>query len=271
MKFVFKFILTTLFIPLFLLFLAGITVRFQFLEASFWENAFSTNDTYSKLSVSVSRSLESKTIAEGGKSSDIKILTDLISPENLKDVIDKNIINILQYADGRADEFNVYVPVSKIPKSLLSKSFDKVTEQMSLVALLKEFNVSGVSVAQIQTISHIGFGSWVFLTIATLLLFLLLYLLFLCTNRGKRLIAPGLALIISGISVLLVTALGIIIQISWTKDLVGSSNLGDSLIGAVVPPIIQDVLRMWLSFAVVAIILGVALLFLIRPVYNRRK
>lgn len=250
MKIIAKLILTIIFIPVFLIFLFTINLRFQLLTPSFWEKTFNSEDTYSKLSLAISKNLESRTVAEGGKASDIKILTDLVTPEYLKDTISKNISSILQYANGKANE--------------------KITEQINLTELLKEFNVTGISESQIQMVSRVGIGSWLFLVIMCLLSFLVLYLLYLLTNSGKRLVAPGVALVISGVIALLVTGAGTIIRINWTKDLINTSNLGNSLIGIIAPPIILRILTVWLSCAAVAIILGVVLFFIKKP-YNKIK
>ena len=145
-----------------------------------------------------------------------------------------------------------------------------MTEQMNLTDLLKKFNISGISPAQIQMISRIGLWTWSFLIIITLLLLLLQYLLYLCVSPGKRLIALGVTLIISGIMALLVTGAGTIIRINWTKDLAGSDILGDSLIGIIAPPVIQSILIEWLSFGIAAIILGIILFFVKKP-YNKKK
>jgi hypothetical protein len=271
MKFIAKLILTIVFIPVFLIFLFAVSLRFQLLASSFWENTFNSGDVYSKLSISINKNLESQAVSEGGRASDVKILTDLISPENLRDTISKNINNLLQYANGKAGEIIVYVPVNKIPKSLLSKNFGGVTEQIRLTDLLKEFNMYGITTAQIRMISRIGLWTWVSLIIVALLLLLLQYLLYLCTNPSRRLIASGVALILSGIVALLVTASGTIIRINWTKDLVGSSNVGDSIIGIVASPVIQGVLSVWLLFAIIAMVLGVVLLFLKKPVSGKLK
>ena len=135
---------------------------------------------------------------EGGKVGDIQILTDLITPENLQDLIGKNINNVLQFANGKAGELIVYVPVNKIPKQLLSKSFGDMKEQMKLTDLLTEFNVSGISPSQIQMISRVGAGAWLFLIVTCLVSILVLYLLYILVVSGKRLVAPGVSLILGG-------------------------------------------------------------------------
>lgn len=266
MKIVAKIFLTIVFIPIFILFLFSVNLRFQFLVPSFWQKGFESHYTYSKLASSISKSLESQTIAEGGRASDVEILTDLVSAENLKDVVSKNISNVLQYANGRSDEIIVYIPVSKIPKALLSKNFTVIKEQMKLTDLLKEFNMTGIPSSQVHLISKAGIFSWIFFGITSILLILLMYLLYRLVDSGKRLVAPGVALVLSGLSASIIAASGTIIRINWDKDLAVSANLGDSIIGIVAPPIIQGIFSAWSIFAVGTIVIGSVLFFVKKPV-----
>ena len=266
MKFLIKLLLVILYVPVFLIFIFAVNLRFQLLTPSFWDKSFSSESTYSKLSVSINKNLESQTIAEGGTKGDVRILTDLITPENIKDTISKNINNLLLYANGKANDLNVYIPVNKIPESLLSNNFNKVQTEMSLTELLKDFNVQGISASQIQLISRAGYISWLGFIISSILVVLLLGLLYIFVGVGKRLVAPGMVLVISGITALLVTGAGTIIRINWTKDLAGSPNMGDSIIGIVAPPIVQGLLNVWLYFAAASLILGFALFFVKKPV-----
>lgn len=207
---------------------------------------------------------------EGGKVGDIQILTDLITPENLQDLIGKNINNVLQFANGKAGELIVYVPVNKIPKQLLSKSFGDMKEQMKLTDLLTEFNVSGISPSQIQMISRVGAGAWLFLIVTCLVSILVLYLLYILVVSGKRLVAPGVSLILGGIVSSFVALSGTVIRINWAKDLAGRSNMGDAIIGIVAPPVIQGILSYWIIFSVISIALGMVLIFLRKPYINNK-
>ena len=226
--------------------------------------------SYSKLSSSISKSLESQTIAEGGRASDVKIFTDIASAENLRDLIEKNINIVLQYADGKTGELTVYIPVSKIPKALLSKNFKGVTEYMSASELIKEFNISVISPQQLQMISQVGKAVWALLIVAFLLSMLHIYLLYLLVDSGKRLIALGFPIFLSGLIVFILSASGTIIRVNLEKDLTGSTNLGDLLIGIVAPPIVQGILSVWSIFAVVTIVIGSVLFFVKKPVYNSK-
>lgn len=271
MKFIAKCVLTVIFIPIFLIFLLAVNLRFQLLTPSYWGEIFSLSGTYSELSSALNKSLVSQTVAQGGNANDVKILTDLLSSENLKDVINTNIINVLQYANGKAKEITVYLPVNKIPVTLLSGNFTNISERMGLTDFLKEFNISGISSSQIQSVSRLGFGSSLFLVFTILIMFLLLYLLYLCVGSGKRLIAPGLALIISGTSAFLIRGIILVIEVGWVKALTVSPNTGNLLVGIIIPPVIQSVLEIWSSFAAGAIVLGTILFFIKKSRYNSKS
>lgn len=267
MKIIAKLILTLLFIPVFLLFILAVNLRSQILAPSFWEKTFDINNTYSKLSISISKNLESQAEAEGGRAGDVKIFTDLASPENLKDAIDKNIYNILQYANGKSKEIIVYVPVNKIPRELLLNNFGGVTENMKLSDVLKEFNVSGITDAQILMISRTGTAAWIFLLATAFLIVLILYFLYLLVDSGKRLVTLGVPLILAGGIVSLASLLGAVIRVNWVKDMVDNPNLANSLIGTAVTPLFQGVLTVWTLFATVFIVIGFVLFFIKKP-YN---
>lgn len=266
MKFIAKLVLIIIFIPSFLLFILAINFRLQFLSASFWQANFNTNNIYSKLSSSISQDLEAQTIGGGGKSSDIKILTDLVSTENIKDAVDKNITNILNYANGKSKKLFVYLPVSKIPKSLLSKNLATLKEQTELSDFIKKFNIEGISLTQIQIISRFGIIAWMSFIITLLFSALLFYCIYLLVDSGKSLIATGLAFILSGIAIYLFSVFGNAIQISLVNSLSDSTNLGESIVRIVLPSVIRGFLSVWKLSAVLATAFGVVLLFFKKPI-----
>jgi uncharacterized protein YpmB len=270
-KFIAKLILTLLFIPMFLLFIFAVNLRSQILAPTFWERTFDSQNVYSKISNAINKNLESRAVAEGGKPGDVKIITDIISPENLKDTINKNIYNVLLFANGKSKEIIVYIPVNKIPKELLLNNFGGVTENMKLSDVIKEFNVNGITDAQILMISRVGITAWIFLLTTSFLIILILYFLYLLVDSGKRLITPGMALILSGLAAYLINISGTAIRNNWTIDLSRTSNLGDLLIGIITPPIIQGILKMWSTFALTAVVAGFILFFIKKPGYIRKS
>lgn len=263
MRFALKLILTILFIPLFLILLIGVTVRFQFLSPSFWENTFTSGNTYSQLSISLKNDLELRTVQAGGKRSDIKALTDLVSPEILKDLINGNIRNILLYANGKSKEIIVYLPLNKLPTGIVPVSFRKFTENMRLADFMEEFNISGISDAQIRIIGRTGAYSWVVLATSIFLAALIFYLLWLCTEVGKRLIAHGVALIISGTLTWILSGAGNVVGRNLTTN--------SSIIKIIVPTIIGGVIKVWMIIGVGTVILGIILFFVKKGYYNKTE
>lgn len=270
MKVLAQVIIGIILIPLILLFFISVNLRFQLLSPRFWDNAFSGDNTYSKLSASISKNLTTQTLKEGGTAGDVKVLTDVLSTANLEDFLKKNISNFLSFANGKAKEAIVYIPISKVPKSLISPMIGSVSEQMKLTDLLADFNIH-VTAAQIQMISSFGLGSWIIFYVIAVIAALLVFLIYLATDRGKHFITLGLTALVSGIISLVVFGASEIIRINWAKDLAGSLNLGDSLIGIIAPPIIGGLSRVWLWGGLLLLLIGITLFFIRKPAYNKPK
>src|SRR5574340_181787 len=113
MKFIAKFLLTIIAIPVFIILVLSVNIRFQFLSSKFWTNTLEKGNVYSKISSVISENLESKVVAEGGGKNDAAILTSLVSPLNIKDFAQSNIQSIIDYANGKESEFGLYVPPLK--------------------------------------------------------------------------------------------------------------------------------------------------------------
>lgn len=258
-------------VPLILLGIFAATVRFQLLDARFWQRTFEIHDTYSKLSTVLKNQVEDQIVSEGGRKSDVTILTDLITPANVKDFLDRNIVNLLSYANGKAAELIVYVPVSKIPRSLIPSNFAGISEQMPLTTLLSKFNIMGIGPGQIQYISLFGRGINYFLILDWALAVLFLFLLFVLVERGKRFIAPGITLLLSGL--LTVSLYGVVIttNANIAKDSIQIKSIAESLFSAITIPVFQEISKTWLIAGIVLIVVGLGLFFFKKPIYNRGK
>src|SRR5512143_554093 len=104
MKFAANFLLTILFIILAIALLLLGVFKFQLLDFHFWQNAFSKDNVYQELAVASKNSLDSQIASEGGSKSDARILTDLITPGNVRDFVDRNVQNILAFANGNSPQ-----------------------------------------------------------------------------------------------------------------------------------------------------------------------
>ncbi len=271
MKLIAKVLLTILFLPLFLIFILSVNVRFQLLNPIFWEKTLTSNNVYSELASSITGNLENRMEAEGIPSSEGTMITDLITPENLQELATKNIENILTFANGKATDLIVFIPINRIPKSSLPTSLGKFSEEMKLTDLLTTFNVPDVTDSQIKNISQVGKSSFISFSVLLSLLLLDILGLYFLTTLGKRMVAPALAFLLAGTVSVVLFHLGTVIKSSLIGDYLASSNLGDVIIGTVASPFVVEILKVWRGFGIGAILLGILLLFVKRPNFARLK
>lgn len=265
MRIVGSIILTLLTIPLFLIGLLVFTLKFQLLESKFWESAFEKNNTYASLTNVLKKSIEQETIKEGGSVSEIKLITDLATTENVGDFINRNLENVLNYANGKVNDLLVYIPISRTPKGFLPATFANLPEMMPLTALLTKLKVVGFTPEQIQYISLLGVGGTYLLILDLALVVIFLIFLLLLVKKGSRFIAPGLAFIFTGVIVVGVSIAGMVIKTQMMKDLVLRSSVAEVILGTVAPPIMSEILRVWIIVGIAAILAGIILFFVKKP------
>jgi len=244
------------------------TIRFQVLSPNFWETTLQKNDTYSNLSGVLKKAVEDQITSEGGRVGDAKILTDLITPVNLKEIIDRNLINILGYANGTLTQFNLFVPISRIPKGLLPRNISNLPDTEPVDTVLKEFNVTFVSAGQVHSISIIGKIVNNVLVLDIALIFIFLIFLFLLGKTGKNFIGAGIAFIISGIVTLGFYQGGMLAGSGIALNFSQKTNPGEVLLGVLTPPLLTEIAQTWLVAGVVLIIIGIILFLVKKPVYN---
>lgn len=262
MKFTAQLILIILFIPIFLLSVFSATVRFQFLKPNFWLTSFEKNNVYTGLALTLQNATENQIETEGGSRTEVKVLTGLITPENLKETIEKNLTNILNFANGKSGELVFYIPIQKIPKSLLPNNIGLLSEEMTAETLLQKFNVQGINKSQIETLKRVGMQSNYFFILNISVAILILIVLAVLVAKGGKFVAPAMALLPSGIITLLIVGLGYVIRMSMTTDWVKSSEPSQNILSTFAPYILQEVLHLWLYIGIGAIIIGIVLLFI---------
>lgn len=271
MKILAKIVLTILFIPIFLILLISLNLRFQLLNQGFWQGTFAANNVYSRLSSLIKNYADEQVTSEGGNKNDIKVLTDLVTPDNLKDLIDRNIANVLTFANGKAKEVLVYLPIGKLPGDFVPMTSGKISEITPLSVLLEEFNVQGVPMTQIQNLSRLGLAGGIIFSSALILGTVIILSLFLLVDPGRRLVSPGIALVLAGIFALLLVWIGTILRVNWAGSLTAASSINNRILVTVVPPILGNLLSLWMWLALALIVIGVMLFFVRKPRYNSPK
>jgi hypothetical protein len=267
MKIITRVLLIILAFPIFVLCVLSINVKFQFLSTRFWTNTFERGTVYSRVSESMKNRLVQNVVAEGGKESDVTSLSNLISASSMKVFAEENIASILAYANGKLPEILVYVPAA--PKDLSGVStlgsLQDLLQKMTLSDFLKEYNISGIDPSGLELISRFGTLSWLLFGVSFTLIVLLLFFAYGITKSGKRLVIPGLALLLPGLLVLAASFAADFASDVLSMNFATSGNIGTSLAAIIVPPVIRSISQLWLWFGVSSILLGILLFFVEKP------
>ena len=271
MKVAAQVLLIIFFIILFFVGITSATFKFQLLDYNFWQNTFQKHDVYQNLAVVSRNSFESQIAKEGGNKNDIKILTDLITEENAKDIVDRNLRNFLNFANGKVSQINIYLPVDKVPKSLLPKNITGMKTEMPITDLLTKFNFQDWQKLPWQDLSNMGKISYYLFVGTVSLLFLILVLLILLVEKGARFIGLGIAFVLSGgLTFFLVSIVANMNQI-LSKGVVQESLILSVVVGTVIPPVIIEAISTWQILGIISIAIGLALFFIKKPSYNSSK
>jgi hypothetical protein len=260
MKIIIKIILTILFIFFSLTFAISLTLKFQILDSNFWKKTFDDNGTYSQLSTVIKNNLNNQVAAGGGIKSDTAPLTSLVTPENVKDVVENNIDNLLGFINGSKKDIFVYLPIDKIPVEFLPVTKNKISKETKLQDVLNEFNIQGVSAIQIEQIKTIGMVVNVTLILSIIVMIGILYAL----NFS------GLTLFFGGLFVGVGAIIVVFLENAITLGLSGEQNMVVVILRIVSPPVLQKIYNLWLSESLVMIVVGVLLFFIKKP-YNKKK
>ncbi len=261
MKFTAKLFLVALIVPFLLLAIIAASIKFQLLNPKFWLSTFEKHNVYETTATALKEQAEGQVVKGGGNKNDTRILTDLITPENLKDFTEKNITNFLSYANGKSPELKVSLPVKKIPRGLLPKNFANLPEEITLSTLLSKFDIKAVTQGQIQQVSILGPGVTYFLIFDLILTGLFLFFLILLTDSGSRFLAPGISLVLTG---LLAFFAGLSayhpngVPVASSR----SPSLAEILILNTVPPIMKEVMTGWIIIGIALMVGGGVLLVL---------
>jgi hypothetical protein len=84
-------------------------------------------------------------------------------------------------------------------------------------------------------------------------------------------VVPGIALAISGLVAMAIYFMGELTSSTLSVDFVGTTNLGSALLAILAPPLIQNTIHIWIWFGISSIVLGISLIFIKKPAYNKNR
>jgi hypothetical protein len=270
MKNLAKSVLTLFFVLVSFIFVIFVTLRFQLLDSNFWKTTFRSNNTYSALVTIIQSDVVSQVVAQGGKKSDVKILTDLVTEDNLKNFIDKNIDNSLNFANGKTQEMLVYIPFGRVPKSLLPLSLSKINEEIRIQDLLTKMNITSVNNSQIQKIHSLGLIVNIILVFSIAILAVAIFFFYKLTESGKRFSTPGTALLLSGILIFVLSKLLGVMNTTLKFGISQGMNPTRLVVATIASPVITEVSKIWLIESAILTGFGI-ILFFIRKQYTKSE
>ncbi len=271
MKVAAQVLLVIFFVILFFVGLFSAAFKFRVLDYTFWQSTFQKHNVYQNLAVVSKSSFESQIAKDGGNKNDIKILTDLITEENAKDVVDRNLRNFLSFANGESSQINIYLPVDKVPNNLLPKNISGIKTEMSLTDLFAKFNLQDWQSLPWQELSYAGSTSY-YLFVGAVSLFILVFIfLLLLVENGARFIGPGIAFVLSGGFTFLLANIIKNINLVLSKELIGSSSIPSVIAGTIIPPVIAEAISSWQVLGLLLIAIGIVLFFVKKRSYNYSK
>lgn len=238
------------FIIAFISFVISTNIRFQILDANFWVNTFKKADVYGRVNEVVQTEIEKQFTLEVGKNQ-AKKLANIATSDLVQEVIEKNIFNLGDFANGKSGNLNVYFPFSKLPRALVPIQI-KLSDEISVDKVLTTF-VHLPPNTDLKQVSYLGKAATIGWIISLVFLVLHLWGVIRFVRPGERFIYPGIVFIVSGIIPLIFALLINIENRNFPKD---------QLIGILGFPVLLEIAKLWTFIGIFTIFVGIVILFL---------
>ena len=264
MKFIANFFVTALFVPIFLLVVFFGSIKYQLLDYRFWQSKL-THPVYTDMSKNIAKVVEIDSSRSKTVDPVLKVFSKLATPENLQDFIEKNLLSFLMFANAEKSEWQIYFPITKVPKGVLNINGVKIQEYVTASKLIQDFKINGISEKHLSKISKSGDLSVKYFVYGIFLLVVLLLISMLLVEAGARFIATGFLFILSGLTLyLLLIPVNVFIGSIKTEWVVSNEPLQLMLV-PVLPQVLQSLTTTWTYVAILAVILGIVVSFLKKP------
>ena len=223
MKFLAKAWLIVIFVSLYISLLFSISFKFQILDNNFWKNIL-TREVY----VSMAEGLD---------------LGVSVPVDVMEEVGNRNLENVLNYANAESDKFLVYLPK---------------TGEVELKVLLLDVNY--------YPLRFTGDAATLGLVLSIIFAGLSLFGLYKLVEPGGKLVAPGAAFLTAGIFTLGASVAARAFVRAATVELSKpGAEPSQIILRTLAPPISKEITQLWIYIALGTILAGVALIFIKKP------
>lgn len=279
-----KLALSLLFIPMSLLLLCLISLRFILLNSSFLINSLNNSKVYEAVASQTQKALNTnieehyleesimlnnedvKKILRDKKDSQKILVEKLVTKEFVKDIAEQNIERIVSFLNGAKDIPNLYLPIQQflpVNNSPNGVIFSNNTDFKRFIESL--YNETSTQVySQISLLGKTGFilNMLILLLVVTQGLILLFFYRAEGVNVGWQNV--GLILLTTGITLIMATKLVTITTMNLANDLMESQEPIIILTILIIKPLLTNIFNMWWLGS--AIILTIALFIFIKGI-----
>ncbi len=266
MRFIGKAFLGLSLIISFLVLLISITAKVQFLDPNFWINSFREASAYSRLDDVLAGAVQKSLTEEGASKKEAQQFSSFFTSSNLQSFTERNIVNVLDYVNAKTSSLVIYFPLDQIPREF-REELNITSDQISINKLISTFGRESTPAGEELFIQLRTMGNYLTISLVVAAIFVLIhiFLLYKIELPGKRLVALGVSLIVSGAVALLFAQLLNIQTTNMAADLTTpDKELIQIILGTLAPPLVSNMTKLWTYFAIGAIAAGIACFFLKR-------
>jgi hypothetical protein len=258
MKLTIKIFLAILLIPLIVILVGMLTIRFQFLREGFWLSTFEKSNFYEVSASLLKSQVEGQIVKEGGKESDAAVFTEIITTENIQQVVNRNTEYFLDFAGGKNEELLVYLPLGDFPPGFLPDNLN-VSAVTPLPELLEKFDIT--QKLPLRYISGLTAVVSYALIVIALLIIIIAVGIFKLHEQHKKIIGLFIPLTISGLLILMLGffARGFAPRVFY--DLGQTSFPGNNIFEVLIMSVVSEVVKFWEVAGVAVLILGIIFAF----------
>jgi hypothetical protein len=261
-----KFSLVISFVLTFYTLLVLISLKYQFLDHSFWIRAYQNGNVYQELETDLKDAAVQAFSQEGVTPKEAQKITSALSADTIQDFLDKNTVNIINFINYKVPEIIIHFPLEKLPNDI-RQTLEINSSEISLDYLLKTFGSGAVPVGSdvFVTLKYISSYLNATLVITGLLLILHIYLIYRVETPGKRLSATSASFIISGVTTLIFIYV-IKTNIFASLDTSNASEPSQRLINTLAPSLFSEVFHLWNIISILLITIGIVILIFKKPI-----
>lgn len=195
---------------------------------------------------------------------EIEGVTKLITADKIQDFTENNITRTASFINGQSDKLLLYFPVDKwgLPKSITSeKPFTLLSEETDL-SMLIEFSEGRlpIKLSQIDWVQNLGETLKISWMISLITIPVLLIVHYLLSKGGLKIRATAKLLVTLGTVAIGLGGVLVFLNRNLTRGVYFWKQATQILAGAIIPPIISEIIKLWLGIGFGLLFLGLIII-----------